>query len=184
MKYIRYIYIQSLKTQHNRGFTLIELLVVLVIVGLLSTIAFPSFLGQVGKARETEAKNGVGTINRAQQAFHFERQVFSPNLTQVDLGVQNTLGVIVASSYYQFDILAANSATDATVTADPNGTPFGGGTAVALDNATKTYSGAINHTAGLYTTITCQEDAIPTTPVAPAAPAAGATACPAGYTSL
>jgi hypothetical protein len=44
---------------------------------ILLAIALPSFLNQVGKARGSEAKSILGTINRAQQAFQLENGSFS-----------------------------------------------------------------------------------------------------------
>merc|ERR1712100_637136 len=40
----------------EKGFTLVELMIVIVIVGILSSVALPSFLGQAGKAKITEAE--------------------------------------------------------------------------------------------------------------------------------
>ena len=40
----------------QKGFTLVELMIVIVIVGILSSVALPSFLGQAGKAKITEAQ--------------------------------------------------------------------------------------------------------------------------------
>ena len=44
----------------DEGFTLIELLVVIIIIGILSAIALPSFLNQASKARQSEARTNVG----------------------------------------------------------------------------------------------------------------------------
>ena len=46
----------------EKGFTLVELMVVIVIVGILSGIALPSFLGQANKAKATECTTKVGSI--------------------------------------------------------------------------------------------------------------------------
>ena len=71
----------------NGGFTLIELLVVIIIIGILSAIALPSFLNQGNKARESEAKTYVGSMNRAQQAYYTENAEFAENLGELGLGV-------------------------------------------------------------------------------------------------
>merc|ERR1712176_817978 len=46
----------------QKGFTLVELMVVVVIVGILSGVALPSFLGQASKAKGTECTTAVGSI--------------------------------------------------------------------------------------------------------------------------
>jgi type IV pilus assembly protein PilA len=46
----------------QKGFTLVELMVVIVIVGILSAVALPSFLSQTSKAKGTEAKAQISTI--------------------------------------------------------------------------------------------------------------------------
>ncbi len=94
MKYTQYI--QTLKTQKDQGFTLIELLVVIIIIGVLSAIAIPSFIGQVGKARETDAKHNLGTIARSQQAYHFEKRSFANDIDNLNIsGIGN-------SRYYNY----------------------------------------------------------------------------------
>ena len=74
----------------DSGFTLIELLVVIIIIGILSAIALPTFLGQANKARVSGAKTNLGAINRAQQTYRIENGSFSGSLSNLDIGVSDT----------------------------------------------------------------------------------------------
>ena len=67
----------------DQGFTLIELLVVIIIIGILSAIALPSFLNQANKAKQSEAKTYVGTLNRTQQAYFLEKSEFATDLSKM-----------------------------------------------------------------------------------------------------
>ena len=52
----------------EKGFTLVELMIVIVIVGVLSAVALPNFLGQQTKAKLTEANSKVSSILKASHA--------------------------------------------------------------------------------------------------------------------
>jgi type IV pilus assembly protein PilA len=60
------------RTADEGGFTLIELLVVILIVGILSAIAIPTFLSQKGKADDAGAKTQVGTMQTAIETYSTE----------------------------------------------------------------------------------------------------------------
>ncbi|MEH2163711.1 MAG: type IV pilin-like G/H family protein [Nostoc sp.] len=75
------------KKNENEGFTLIELLVVIIIIGILSAIALPSFLNQANKAKQSEAKTYTGSMNRAQQAYYLENTTFSTSIGSLGLGI-------------------------------------------------------------------------------------------------
>jgi type IV pilus assembly protein PilA len=98
--------------QPCQGFTLIELLVAIVIVGLLSAVALPSFLTQVAKARGSEAKANLGSINRAQQSYRFNNGTFAP-----DLNTLNIEGMRVSGNYFLYSVTGNTGA--ATVQATP-----------------------------------------------------------------
>lgn len=94
MNKINYFLFQQKKSS-NLGFTLIELLVTMIILGILSAVAIPTFTYQIGKSRESETKNFLGVIARGQQSYHWETQTFANDLQSLGLG-----GVGGASSKY------------------------------------------------------------------------------------
>ncbi|MCC5635094.1 prepilin-type N-terminal cleavage/methylation domain-containing protein [Nostoc sp. CHAB 5844] len=86
-KYLHYL--NNRKNNQEEGFTLIELLVVVIIIGVLAAIALPSLLGQVNKAKQSEARNYVGTVNRSQQAYYLEYQNFATSISQLQVGIKS-----------------------------------------------------------------------------------------------
>ena len=89
------------KKRKEEGFTLIELLVVIIIIGILSAIALPSFLNQANKAKQSEAKQYLASINKGQQSYYAEFGNFIYD--RDDIGKLG-LGIKTATNNYTYNI--------------------------------------------------------------------------------
>jgi general secretion pathway protein G len=63
------------------GFTLLELLVVILIIGLLTGIVAPRFLGQIGRSERTAARAQLDAFDKALQGYRIDTGHF-PSTSQ------------------------------------------------------------------------------------------------------
>ncbi len=120
------------KKKGDKGFTLVELLVVIVIIGILTAIALPSFLNQTAKAKQAEAKQKVSSVLKTQQSWRTENASFATNIADLALG--NLEGAATAPVYTYALSIVGNSSTSTGVTAKSN------------DVSVKSYSGRVDVT--------------------------------------
>ena len=114
----------------EQGFTLVELLVVIVIIGILTAVALPNFMNQSAKAKQSEAKQYISAINRAQAYRRSESSSFASNFEQLAIGTMTGTGTSSTTNY-------SYSMTGDT----ESGTAY----ATSQDSALKSYSAAIFH---------------------------------------
>lgn len=62
--------------KNSRGFTLVELLVVVVIVGVLATVAIPTYRSYISKARITLAYGALDVARKTLEAYHVDHQKY------------------------------------------------------------------------------------------------------------
>jgi type II secretion system protein G len=62
----------------RRGFTLIELLVVVVIIGILASVALPSFVGAQDKARNATLTSNLNVVRLALETYGTEHNGLFP----------------------------------------------------------------------------------------------------------
>lgn len=65
----------------RNGFTLIELMIALVVVALLSAVAFPSFMDTIRKSRRSEAFTALNCAQQAQERWRAGNASYTSNLT-------------------------------------------------------------------------------------------------------
>ena len=58
----------------SAGFTLIELMIVMAIIGILITMAIPSFVGAIKHAREAALKEDLQTMRTAIDTYTMDKQ--------------------------------------------------------------------------------------------------------------
>lgn len=60
----------NLNRSNQFGFTLIELMIVVAIVGVLASIAYPSYLGQVVKTRRVDVQRELVTFAQSMERYY------------------------------------------------------------------------------------------------------------------
>jgi type IV pilus assembly protein PilA len=74
----------------ENGFTLIELMAVILIMGILTAIALPNFLGQKEKGEDVAAKSDARTIVVSVESCHAETQSYAKCDTLEELHAADT----------------------------------------------------------------------------------------------
>ena len=68
-----------------RGFTLIELVIAVTIVGILATVAYPSFMNQVRKARRSDAMDFASRIQQLQERYRVNNTSYAASIAALGL---------------------------------------------------------------------------------------------------
>jgi type IV pilus assembly protein PilE len=101
----------------NRGFTLIELMITVAIVGILASIAYPSYMAQVRKSRRADAQAALMNIAARQQQMLLDTRSYVATVTALNI----TLPVSVVQNYAVTITVGTAAVPTFTATATPSG---------------------------------------------------------------
>ncbi|MCU0969921.1 MAG: prepilin-type N-terminal cleavage/methylation domain-containing protein [Rubrivivax sp.] len=109
------------------GFTLVELLIALVVLGILASVALPSFLDSVRKGRRSEAFAALNAVQQAQERWRANNPSYTTDLSAAGLNLPTSS----SGGRYSIAVNAAD-ASGYTVTATGNGSQAEDGSCAKL----------------------------------------------------
>ncbi|MFK5949107.1 MAG: type IV pilin protein [Methylococcales bacterium] len=129
----------------KKGFTLIELMVVVAIIGILASIAYPSYQDSVTKSRRRDATGALVGLANAMERYYTENNTYTGAAgtvgTPADTGAPRIFSIKSpidgSDKYYDLKIQAANANTYTL-----RATPFGSQVSDSCGNLELTQTGA------------------------------------------
>ncbi len=83
------------------GFTLIELMITVLVVGILSAIAYPIYEHQVAQAHRTDARNALLELAAREERYFAMYNAYTSN--EGDLGYTGSWPITIGSGYYAIE---------------------------------------------------------------------------------
>lgn len=123
---------EEARVPRSRGFSLIELMITVVVIGILSAIAYPSYQNYLIKGRRASAQAHVMNIAQRQQQYLLDARNYAPDLATLNVTTPSDI-----SPFYTITIaIAAGPPPTFTATATPKaGTPQATDVTLSINNA-------------------------------------------------
>jgi type IV pilus assembly protein PilE len=96
--------------KRSKGFSLIELMVVVAIVGVLASVAFPSFMNSIRKSRRSDALIALGAAQQSQERYRLSHSTYGGTASAIGISGNSEAGLYTIA-------ISGNTGTDYVLTA-------------------------------------------------------------------
>lgn len=115
--------------KQKKGFSLVEMLIVVAIAAILATIAYPSFMEQIRKARRADAQTVLMEAAQYMERFYTENNRYDKDSggNDTSLPARLTQSPIDGTTKYYTITIEAKTTSTYTLRATPKGDQAGNG---------------------------------------------------------
>ena len=105
----------------QKGFTLIELMIAVAIVGILTSVGYPSYQSHVRKAKRVEAQGALVSFATAMEQWRVENNSYKAGTDGTDISQIFANQVPTDGGTKTYTLSLTSDATSYTLTATPDG---------------------------------------------------------------
>ncbi len=97
-----------MKSSKQFGFTLMELMITVAVVGILASIAYPSYSSFITKSNRSEGQGELLRFANLQEQYFVDYRTYAADLEKLG---QATESIISEHNHYEIKVISANAAT-------------------------------------------------------------------------
>lgn len=95
----------------NKGFTLIELMIAVVVIAILTTIAYPSYLEYITRARRSDGQSALLDLASRMERFYSERNTYQTATIGTGAATDIRATNVSPDGWYTLSITAQNGSS-------------------------------------------------------------------------